>query len=491
MGLESDGVGRSGRPGLATGVNVGSAVSRVNDLLSQIEALNVDISRQTVAGRDASGAQGVQAQLLDELSTLIDVRVQERAEGGLTLRTGSGMLLAGNGAATLSYAPSTSGGAGGYGEVSITPPGGQPRPLLDHARSGELKGLLELRDGQIDAVSRQLADFVTDTAKALNAAHNVASAVPAPTSLTGRNTGLDLPTAIGGFTGRTTVALTDAAGMLQRRVDIDFDAGTMSVDGGAATAFTPAGFLGGLNAALAPMGGASFAGGALSLSAAGGRGVAVADDPAAPSVKAGKSFSAFFGLNDLVRSSRITDFDTGLRPTDPSGFAGGTTTFRLTAANGAPLREVTVAIPVGGTMADLLTALNSPSGGLGLYGGFALDAKGRLGFTGSTTPAIGFSAAGDTTERGPGGPLVSELFGLGSTGTAALAQGFAVRDDVRADPRRLALARLDLSVAAGQPVLAIGDGRGALDLAAAGDAAASGTMSLSRRAADFSGSIGA
>ena len=63
--------------------------------------------------------------------------------------------------------------------------------------------------------------------------HNASSASPAKSLLEGRDTGLDLPTAVSGFTGAATLAVTNAAGVIQRRVDIDFTAGTLSVDGGA------------------------------------------------------------------------------------------------------------------------------------------------------------------------------------------------------------------------------------------------------------------
>lgn len=462
---------------------IGSAVARANELLQQIEQLNQDISRQTVAGRDSSGAQGQQALLVDELSKLMDVRIQERPQGGLNLRTTDGTLLAGQGAATLS-------GGGAAGELYITPAGGTLRPLLDHLQSGEIKGLVELRDRELTALGSRLAEFVDSAAAAVNKAHNAASAVPAPATLTGRNTGLDLPTAIGGFTGRTTVAITDAAGAMARRVDIDFDAGTMSVDGGAPSAFTPASFLGGLNAALSPLGSASFADGALSLSAAGGRGMATADDPAAPTAKAGKGFSEFFGLNDLLRSNGYGDGATGLRPTDPHGFTPGQTiTFRLTSASGAVLRDVTAAVPAGGTMADLLNGLNSASSGLGVYGAFALDADGRLGFSPSTSAGIGVTVASDGTSRGTGGPSLSALFRLDSGGSAT--PSWTLRSDVKADPKRLSLAQLDTGAPLGGKALAIGDTRGGLALASAGEAAAPGAASLIRRAADFSGFIGA
>ena len=78
----------------------------------------------------------------------------------------------------------------------------------------------------------QLGEFVARTAQQLNAAHNASSASRRRTTLSGRNTGLDLPTAVSGFTGTTTVAITNASGVVQKTVAIDFTGGTMSVNGG-------------------------------------------------------------------------------------------------------------------------------------------------------------------------------------------------------------------------------------------------------------------
>ena len=74
-----------------------------------------------------------------------------------------------------------------------------------------------------------------------------------------------------------------------------------------------------------------------------------------------------------------------------------------------------------------------------------------------------------------------------------------MRSDVAANPLKLALATFDLAqAAAGKPVLAIGDGRGAQRLAQAGetttgfDAAgglAASSMSVSRYASELAGSI--
>ncbi|HYE43243.1 MAG TPA: flagellar hook-associated protein FlgK [Caulobacteraceae bacterium] len=476
-----------------------SAVDTVNDLLKGIEDLNVEISRAAVGGGDTSGAESAQAQLIDQLSTYLDIRILPRATGGVTLRTGDGMLLAGQGAATLSYkAAGTVDARTDFSELWITEPHGQKRSMLDHLGSGEIKGLLEFRDVESAQTAERLSEVVSRMVGELNRAHNSNSASPAPNSLTGRNTGLDLPTAIGGFTGRSTIAVTNSAGVIQRRVEVDFSAGTLSVDGGGAVAFTPGNFLSTVNTALGGYGTAGFANGALSLTASAGNGVAIADGTP-PSAKAGQNFSTFFGMNDLIRSDRIYNYDTGLRPTDAHGFtAGDTISFRMSSPTGARMRDITVAIPPGGTMNDLVAALNDPASGVGRYGSFALDANGNLAFSGNSQQAT-LSVIDDQTSRGPGGPSFSELFGVDAGTRAARTTGFTIRADIDRDPKLLALARLDLTAPAGTAALSNGDGRGARALADVGEAtvnfafaggAAGGAMTISRYMSDLAGDVG-
>ncbi|MBP8062555.1 MAG: flagellar hook-associated protein FlgK, partial [Brevundimonas sp.] len=124
-----------------------SAVERANNLLQQIEGLNLEIARATAVDGDASGAETAQSSLIGQLAELMDIRVAPRPVGGVSIRTGSGMLLAGQGAATLGYnRAGTITGETAFNEVWITEPGGQKRSLLDSVKSGEIKGLVELRD---------------------------------------------------------------------------------------------------------------------------------------------------------------------------------------------------------------------------------------------------------------------------------------------------------------------------------------------------------
>lgn len=475
-----------------------SAVERANGLLEQIEGLNLEIARATAVDGDASGAETAQSALIGQLAELMDIRVSVRAVGGVSIRTGSGTLLAGQGVATLGYNPAgTITGETAFNEIWITEPGGQKRSLLDSVASGEIKGLVELRDVEAPAAAERLAELVARAADELNRAHNANSAVPAPTSLTGRNVGQTFESAIAGFSGQTTVAVTNAAGVIQARADIVFSGATMTVNGAAAT---PANFLTVLNAQLGGAATASFVDGRLSIAASGANGVAIADDAAAPSGKADRGFSHYFGLNDLVSTDRPAFYDTGLTAASSHGFtAGETLTLRFTGETGSRLRDLQIAVPAGGTVGDLVAALNDPATGVGRFGSFSLAADGSLFFTGYGNPAPSLSVLEDRTTQTPSGVSVTELFGIGGGVRASRADGFALRADIRQSPSRLALAQLNLTAAAGTPALSIGDGRGALALADAGErstnfqpagGSSGGATSVSRYAAELSGEIG-
>ena len=485
--------GQIAQLGSTVDTRINSDVDQANSLLQQIAKLNADISRARLVQADSSGAENIQSQLLDQLSSFMSIRVAQRQGGGVDVRSPEGVLLAGDTAATLTYNASNS--TPGY--ITATQPGtgSNPQPIV--VSSGEIRGLLDLRDRKLPGISDELGEFVSRATDALNAAHNASTAVPAPSTLTGRNTGLDLPTAISGFTGKTTVAIVNAAGVVQQTVAIDFDAQTMSVNGGPASATSPATFLADLNAALGGAGSATYVNNQLSISAGGGNGVAIDEGS---SMKANRAFSQFFGLNDLVQSTGFTNYETGLQATDAHGFTpGGQITFRLSQPDGKPIRDVTVTMPAAPNMSDLLAALNNNATGVGLYGQFSLDANGLLSFTGTAPTDASLSVVTDDTQRGAGGPSLSQLFGIGVVQRTARAGQFIANPTLVSDPTKVAFAHLDLTVPAGTPALRPGDGSGAVALSQAGDAIATFqpagalgqvTMTISRYASEFGGAVG-
>ncbi len=471
-------------------------VTTANSLLSQIAGLNSTISQATVSGGDATGAQNQQSALVTQLSALMNVNVATTATGGVTIKASDGTVLASDrGAATLSYD-----GSGSTGQISVTPVGGATQALGARLTSGELAGLVSLRNTELPSISSQLANLTSQTAATLNAVSNSYSSVPAPATLTGRNTGMDLATDVSNFAGKTTVGVVNSSGVLQSSVAIDFSAGTMTTGGGAAVSFTPSTFLSTLNSQLGGAATASFSNGSLSISAASAaNGVVVSDDATTPSSKAGQGFSDFFGLNDLISSATPADYATGLTASSASGYpAGQSLSFRLTGADGSTLKDVTVTTPAGGTMADLVSALNSPTGGVGLYGAFQLDARGQLSFTATGGSGVSLAVQSDGTANTATGASISQLFGIGSAARNAAAGGYSVRSDIAANPALLQTSAVTLGATAGTSVLASGDTSGAdafatagqtsLAFAAAGEAAAV-TTTLSGYASDLSGDI--
>ncbi len=465
-------------------------VDTVNNLLKAISSLNTDIVQGNLTNGDATGSESLQREMIKKLSSYMDIKITTRTTGEVRIIGGDSITLIGEGPAQLSSSLQPS----GFSDIFVTPSGGSPILLKNRLSSGEMLGLTQLRDKELPGLMNQLAEYTSHAIEELNRAHNASSSVPAPQTLTGRSTGfLDQATAFSNFSGKTTLAVLDATNAVVKSAVIDFSAGTITV-GGVATAFTPATFVTGFNTALGGTATASFTNGALSITTAAGQGLAFDDKNATPpSLKAGKTFSHFMGLNDLVTSTSISTYDTGLTAASNHGFnAGGQIAFDLTDPTGQHLVDVTVPVPAGPLMSDLITALNA---GVGSYGTFALDSKGRLNFSSTTT---NLAIQSDTTQRGTGGVSMSALFGIGDVQRSLRTDQYGVRADIVQDGKYLALAKLDLTAAAGQPALKVGNGEGAKLLANAGAATASfdkagtissGTYSISDYAAQFAGSL--
>ena len=483
-----------------TTTQITSDVSTVNDLLQKISDLNTVISQGTVAGSNVTGYQDLQSQYTDQLSKLIDIKVSQDGSntGAITIRGSDGTALTtlGRNPAVFTYDQSN-----GSGQLLFTPPGGQQQPYGSRLTSGELEGLLHAQNTDLPNLTQQLAEFTAGTASALNQASNAYSSTPAPASLTGKDIGIDVPSAIANFTGKTTVAIVNAQGVIQQTVAIDFTHKTLSVNGAPATSYvSAANFVSSLNTALAPAGGASVSGNVLSLSAAGGNGVVVADDPTTPSQSGGKGFSQYFGLNDVVTSKGPSDFNTGLTAASASGFSSGTMKFRVATADGTDVADVSVSPTAGQTVGQLVTQLNSSTGGLGAYGSFALDSNGAIAFTPRSGSNFNLGVTSDTTSWNGTGPSFTQLFGIDPATRIYRTGNLSVNPAIVQQPGLLPNAQINLTGAAGAIALSPGDTRGADALSQAGATlrsfqavglAPAATSTLSNYSAALSARIGA
>ena len=473
-----------------------AAVKEVNSLLTQIRDLNEAIGRETaVPGRDVSALAESQDLALEKLSDFVDIRTfkfnasstsQITDLGFIGVSGANGVVFIDSILRGLSYAspgqvsPSTTfnqivvGKVQSDGTVDTTTTQG----IIDsNITSGSLKGLLDMRDKILPDLAAELGEFSAELTDKLNAVHNANTTVPAPSSLAGRNTGLISADATN-FTGVVTFATVNATNNFVNRIEVDFTAGETSINGAAASATTLT-TLGDVVTAVNGTLGAnvlSLAAGVMTFTApTGATGVSILQNTAdanGEAARAGRGFSHFFGMNDLMTADREAHFDTGLAATISHNLgAGGTTTIEIRDSTNTVAKTFNLTVTNinarGSTFQSVLDELNA-SANLGNFGTFALGTTGDLTFT----PTSAFSdyqpvVTSDTTNRGSTGLGLENLFGIGPKFLADAADDVTVVSTIKSDPSKIALARLDTSAAAVAgtvPALTAGDATGAVAL---------------------------
>lgn len=440
---------------------ISEKVDRINALTKIIERLNPLIIKETITGGEPGALLESRAQAITELSRLIDLNIVDLDNNNVQVTTSSGISLVGATRNILQYSPpgvvdsSTS-----FPRISVNQIDnvtGVIRPsntFLDGAlTSGELKGLLTLRDRDLPEIALQLGSMGAGFADELNRVYNLNSAVPAPNSMTGINSGL-LSTDNNNFTGEAVFAVTDADGQLVAKVNIDFGAIGPTI-GDVITA---------VNAGLGGAGTLALNNGVMSLTATSAlNGVSTAQVAGNESSRGGRGFSQFFGLNNLVEAKVASNFETGVTGTDNHGFTtGGSILLELNDANGVKQTEFTLNIS-GSSFDDILTSLNASP--LSSFATFSLSANGEL----ITTPVTAGSefklnVRSDNTSRGATNISMSAFFGIGDTYKMNAAFGLKVRQDIDNDPSLMALAQFDQSASVGDNALSVGDQSGSLAL---------------------------
>ncbi|MBN9061649.1 MAG: flagellar hook-associated protein FlgK [Rhizobiales bacterium 65-9] len=159
---------------------IASTVGRVNDLLSQIRFANSRIVANNPTVQ--AGLQDDRDAAIDELSKYLDIRVTEGPDGGVTIATSAGATLF-NGSQAMklvfdehaSLGPqalySTDPAKRGVGAIMLTDGSGASIDMIANQsiRSGELAGLIEMRDTtlvqaqtQLDALAANLSSALSD-----------------------------------------------------------------------------------------------------------------------------------------------------------------------------------------------------------------------------------------------------------------------------------------------------------------------------------------
>lgn len=442
---------------------VNETVQSINEELQRIDALNPLIVRQQALGQEAGGLEGQLARSLANLSEKIDIRVNRSDSGQVTVTTQSGYPLVDSSLSQLSYsAPGIVSSATFFPAVTINRvdsdtmvPTSSSVDLTPNLRSGRLAGLIEMRDRQLVDISLAIGEMSAQMADQFNANQNAFVSVPPPNTMTGEATLVDggHPT---NFSGMVSFAVVDDENRLVSNTTVDFD-GAPPADFDALVAQ--------VNTALGGNGTLALTDGVMSFTATNSTdGVVIFDDVTTPSDRAGKGFSHFFGMNNLITANKPGTYNTGLSGSEDHLLtAGGTMSFQVTNSHGSEIDTVSVNV-TGSTFDDMVSELNNVSG-LGAYFSFALDADGALTYSENTGfNDISLKVQSDTTETGNTGLSFTRIFGIGDSFTVDAAKDLQVREEIQNDPNLLALGSFDAAAAVGAVALTSGDQRGALAL---------------------------
>ncbi|HIP78662.1 MAG TPA: flagellar hook-associated protein FlgK, partial [Kiloniellaceae bacterium] len=199
---------------------IAESVEDVNAALHRIDDLNRQIADNEARGLSTADLEDQRAMELEALSRELDVTYFTNAKNQVQIYTASGTPLLDSAVHELQFSAASSvdsaivydpGGGSGLSGITV-----EGKDITGEITSGEIGGLLELRDdslvdrqAEVDALTQTLADSV-------NAAHNQGTSLPAPSSLTGTTVvnGSDPLTASGTF----RVAILDADGVVQQSV---------------------------------------------------------------------------------------------------------------------------------------------------------------------------------------------------------------------------------------------------------------------------------
>ncbi|RMB04884.1 flagellar hook-associated protein FlgK [Eilatimonas milleporae] len=446
-----------------TGRQIDETLRGLNENLARVFELNNLILSQSARGGEIGGLEGQLDDALRNISEVIDINITRESNNTARVTTASGLPLVDFSLRQLTFdAPGVVGAETQFPPIEIAvvdpvtlQPITAPTDMAPHIRSGSLRGLLDIRDNQLVDLSQTLGELGARVADEFNAVHNGFSATPAPGTLTGKQTFVTgtQPT---NFTGTVEFAVVDADNQLVAKSTIDL------------TAFAN------MNAVIAQvntdLGGAGTLGltdGVLSLDAAtAGNGVVIADVAGQETDRGGRSFSHFFGMNDLIQTDNAGIYETGFAATDSLELGGaGTIDFRVRDANGVELTTVTVdisALPIN-TVNDLIgtSGLSSPSG-LGAFFSFGYDANGQITAEPlSTRPGVTLEVISDSTDIGGTGINLNLAFGLDPSQRGNAARNLTVREDVLSNPNLLSMSVFDNTAAVGATAMTSGDQRGA------------------------------
>lgn len=159
---------------------IASDVTSVNQSLAALAKVNIKLADQSTDSTTRAGLLDQRDRLVAQVAGVIDVKTTYRSDGTVALATRSGVGLLDQQASVFKFQPagalsgasqfSMDDAANGVGTLTLTTPSGLSLDLVKQkvVQSGELAGLLNLRDNTLVTAQGQLDDIAAGLAQAVS-----------------------------------------------------------------------------------------------------------------------------------------------------------------------------------------------------------------------------------------------------------------------------------------------------------------------------------
>jgi flagellar hook-associated protein 1 FlgK len=180
--------------------HITQSIAEINDLASQIAALNARIRDVQLSGQNPNDLLDERGRLVNALGALIDVTPLQNDDGQLTLFTGRGQLLVEQQHSYKLVGLATAGT--GVVDVRYDPGGGSLISITSLISGGRLKGLIEVRDQTIAPLLTSLDTLASEIVTRVNLQHRVGFGLDG-------STGVDFFSPTGTAANTMAMAITD------------------------------------------------------------------------------------------------------------------------------------------------------------------------------------------------------------------------------------------------------------------------------------------
>ena len=207
---------------------IGDSVNQANTALQQIANINQQLAGVTTQDSASAALLDQRDGYIDQLATLMDIRIVPTDNNQVNIFTNSGQQLVGTSAATLQFNPSGSlspssqwnvdPSKSSAGTISLVSPNGGSVDLVASGafRSGKIAAYLEMRDQILPGAQAQLDQVASAMSQALSSQTTTGTAVTTGSGQSGYS--VDVGSLLSGNTVNLTY--TDTATNTQRNVTI-------------------------------------------------------------------------------------------------------------------------------------------------------------------------------------------------------------------------------------------------------------------------------